>query len=282
MEIKITKKTILLRGISIRIEDIRRIVERLQVHVEEEGHREISQLMTNELDDAGRQERLNAEREAAFRITVTICGKDGEELFGYGLDPFDSPNIPDPIQSIFITNTSSYHTIAGRNPTNNFTLHFDFSTPPLIDNNNPVSDPTPNNSNFMVEGNRDSWVASIEKSVMDIIGKRSNKRSVLHVSFVYDVGLLVFGFPFAFYTCWRLSNFIKVNLGEVSSIVAAAAYVYVFFFSVTMYRVLFGYTKWAFPVVELANVDNTFRIHRRFWYAILVSIVGSGVYEAFS
>lgn len=282
MEIKITKKTILLRGISIRIEDIRRIIERLQVHVDEEGRREISQLVNSGLDDIERQKHLDAEREAAFRITVTISGKDGEELFGYGLDPFDSPNIPDPIQSIFITNASSYHTVAGRNPTNNFILHLDFSTPPLIDNNNPVSDPTPNNSNFVVEGNQDSWVASIEKSVMDIIGKRSNKRSILHVSFIYDVGLLVLGFPSAFYICWLLSDFIRISLNEVSSIVTAAAYVYVFFFSVTIYRILFGYTKWAFPIVELASVDNQSRIHRRFWYTILVSIVGSCVYGIFS
>ena len=282
MEIKIAKKTIPLRGLSIGLSDIRRIVERLETLVDEEGHREASQLLTHGPNDNERRNVLDVQRREAFRITVTIFGKGGEQLFGYGTDPFDSPNIPDPIASIFITNSTAYHHVTGRSPSNSVVLHLDFSTPPLIDNNNPTSNPTPNDSELTIEGSRDGWVASIENSVMEVVGKRSNKHGILHASFAYDIGLLLLGFPASFYICWYTSDLIEIYLGKINAIVSAAAYIYVFILAVTLYRVLFGYTKWAFPVVELAGTDNPSRTHRRFWYAILVSLIGTGIYEIFS
>ena len=179
-------------------------------------------------------------------MRVTISGRDGENLFGYGTEPFDSPNIPEPINHIYISNIAAFQTVEGRNPLNNFTLIFDFSTPQLVDNNNPVSNPIPNSSNLTVAGDRDAWVASIQQAVTDILGKRSNRRSFMHATFVYDVGLVLLGLPAAIYLCWRLSDFVEVNLGVLSPFIAAAAYIYIAFFVLNVYRVLFGYTKWPF------------------------------------
>ena len=281
MEIKVAKKTIPLRGISVKIEDILRIIERLMALVDEEGLREVSELLMQGPNDSERRSVLDAQRKEAFRITITIFGRGGEELFGYGTDPFHSPNVPDPIESIFITNSTAYRGVAGRDPSNNFVLRLDFSTPPLIDNNNPVSNPTPNYSNLTIEGSRDGWVASVENSVMDVIGKRLNKHGILHASFAYDIGLYLLGFPASFYICWHISGVIEIYLERINPIVSAAAYIYIFILSVTLYRMLFGYTKWAFPVVEWASTDNQSRTHRRFWYAILVSLIGTGIYEFF-
>ena len=189
------------------------------------------------------------------------------------------PNIPEPIESIYITNNSAYHAVVGRNPANSFILNFDFSKPPLLDNNNPVSSPTPNFSNLTVEGTRGAWVASIQSAVMDILDKKTNNRAFLHANSIYDIGLLLFGLPGSIYLCWRLAEIIESTLGVLSPFIAAAAYVYIFFVAVNVFRVLFGYTKWAFPTVELANNENKSKGHRNFWYLIIVGILATAAYE---
>ena len=279
MVLQVTKKTIPLQGISMSVPDVRRIVERLLPHVEEERHREVNQLLNSGSYDQERHVQLNLERERAFQISVTIYGRDGESLFGYGTDPFDSPNIPTPIESIFITNNTAYKTVTGRNLLNNFTLHLDFSTPPLVDNNNPVSNPTPNFSNLTVEGDRDAWVASIHQAVMDVLGKKLNGRSFMHAAFVYDIGLGLLGFPVAIYLCWRFSGFVETYLGVLSPFIAAAAYIYVFFLVLNVYRVLFGYTKWAFPTVELTDNEDQSKTHRKVLLGILLTLIGSAIYD---
>ncbi len=282
MALEVTRKKIPLRGLSISIEDIRRIVEKLLPYIEEEGHREVALLLKQEPADQEHDEQLDVLRARSFRITVTITGKDGESLFGYGAESFDSPNIPEPIGSIYITNNTAYRTVLGQNPLNNFTLDLDFSTPPLIDNNNPVSSPTPNFSNLTVEGTRGAWVASIQQAVMGVLEKKSNSRSFLHFAFVYDIGLLLLGFPAAIYLCWRLADIIENKLGIFSPFISVAAYIYIFFLVITAYRILFGYTKWAFPIVELTNNENQSKFHRKFWYGIVISIFASAVYDLLS
>ena len=279
MSLQITKKIIPLRGLNVSIDDVRRIVDRLSPHVDDEGRREIDRLLENGPDTHERRELLEVEREQAFRITVTIFGRDGESLFGYGTELFDSPNIPEPIESIYISNSAAYQTVARREPLNNFTLTLDFSTPPLVDNNNPVSSPTQNFSNFTVEGDRDAWVASIHQAVMDILEKRSNGRRFMHAAFVYDIGLLIFGLPAAIYLCWRLSKFVEASLGVISPFISAVTYIYIVFLVLNVYRVLFGYTKWAFPPVELTNNQSRSKLHRKFWYAILVSLTAGAMYN---
>ena len=277
MVLQISKKTIPLKGISISIEDVRRIVERLLPHVEKEGHREVDRLLKFGPDDKERRMQLDFDREQAFRITVTIFGRDGESLFGYGMETFDSPNIPTPIESIFITNSTAYQTVTGRNILNNFSLNLDFSAPPLVDNNNPVSNPTPNFSHLTVEGDRNAWVPLIQDSVMDVIGKKLNRRSLVHAAFVFDIGLWLLGFPVAIYSCWRSSKFVEAYLGVHSQFIAAAAYVYIVFFVLTLYRVVFGYTKWAFPIVELTDNEDRAKRHRGFWLFILGSLAVSAL-----
>ena len=279
MSFQTIKKTIPLRGLNVSIQDVRRIVERLQPHVNDEGYREVRSMLEMGPDSPERRELLDKERKQAFQIAINILGRDGESLFGYGTDPFDSPNIPDPIQSIGIDNTVAYKAIAERVPTNMFSLIMDFSKPPLIDANNPVSSPTHNFSIFIVEGERDAWVASIHQAVMDILGKRSNRRNFIHAAFVYDIGLFVLGFPVGFYLCWRLSEVITKYFDSISSFLSVAAYIYIVFLVVSVYRVLFGYTKWAFPTVELTSNESRSKLHRKFWYAIIVGVVASAIYD---
>jgi hypothetical protein len=141
MAYQFTTKQIPLRAMTIGLDDVKRIFERLSKHVEEEAERQTNELIRppdQSEEDFARQ--VAVARRNAFRITVTISGTDGEELFGDNRALFDSPNLPDEIRSIYMTNMAAYQGQTGRKPANGFALTLDFQKPPLVDNNNPVSE----------------------------------------------------------------------------------------------------------------------------------------------
>lgn len=276
------KKTILIRSITIDINDLKRIIKRLLKHVDSQGNIETSKLRPPpEQDEEEFWALVDLERQQAFRISVTIAGYSGEQLFGDGAEVLDSPNIPDKVAYVFLSNEAAYQGVTGRPPANKFYINFDFSKPPLIDNNNPVSNPTPNNSSLTIEGDQDTWISAIEEACMGVLENRDNKRSFLHKSFVYDVGLFIFGIPLALYVCWKFSGFVDETLGSKSGFLSAVAYFYIFFFVINMYRILFGYTKWAFPTVELEERRNDSKMHRKFWFGVVASLLGALIYDLF-
>lgn len=277
---KFVTKRISIRGVTVSLADVRKIFERLSAHLEEEADRQTKALIKppDQTQDEFDQHVALA-RSNAFRITVTVTGSDGQDVFGDTLEVFESPNLPDEIFSIYMTNVVAYEGQTRRRPPNGFSLLLDFSTPPLIDNNNPVSSPTPNNSNVTIEGGRDAWVASITDATMGVLSKRKNGRGFLHAAFVYDLGLMLFGLPLGLYICWRLSSMIQTTFGGAHSFLSAAAYVYLIFAGLWLYRGLFGYTKWAFPSVELSDFESRSKRHRGFWYLILMGLLSAAIIE---
>ena len=276
------KKTTLIRSITVDMDDLKRIIDRLVKHVENQGDVETSKLKPPpEQDEKDFWDHIDLERQQAFRISVTIAGHSGEQLFGYGTEVCDSPNIPDKIEYIFLSNEAAYQSVTGHPPANKFYINFDFSKPPLIDNNNPVSNPTPNNSQLTIEGDQETWVSAIQEACMGVLKNRDNKRSFLHKAFVYDAGLFIFGIPLGLYVCWKFSGFVDEQLGSESGFLSALAYIYIFFFMINIYRTLFGYTKWAFPTVELEERRNDSKTHRKFWIGVVVSLLGALIYDFF-
>ena len=274
------QKTIPLSSISISIEDVAKIFEKLVLQIQEQAEIEISKFVkpADKTDEQFAAEKSDV-RNRAFRVTVTVSGRDGQSLFGDDVAMFHSPNLPDKISSIYMTNVTAYQNVGGRRPLNAFELNLDFSKPKLLDANNPVSSPTPNVSNLSVQGDRESWVASISDAVLSVTQSRKTNRSWIHGAFVYDLGLVVFGFPVALYACWKVSPFVSSRFGEIHPFLSGAAYVYVILFIVWAYRILFGYTKWAFPTIELTDNKDAARTHRAIWAAIILGLIGNAIWE---
>jgi hypothetical protein len=273
-------KTIPIRAVTISLDDVRRLYERLLKHLEDEADRQTKDLVKPADQSNEEFERRVADaRKKAFRITITIRGADGEELFGDSGGMFSSSNLPSDIVLIYMTNVVAYEGETGRKPPNGFALTLDFSKPPLIDNNNPVSNPTPNGSGISMDGQRDAWVASVSDAVMGVLRRRNNGRLFLHAAFVYDIGLMLLGLPLGLYVCWRLSGAVGYHLGAVNPFLAAVAYVYLVLLAMWLYRAMFGYTKWAFPTVELREAESKSSKHRRFWYAIVTGILSGAAIE---
>jgi hypothetical protein len=280
MALHLPHKRTQLHSLALSLDDVTRIFERLLGHVREQADIEIAKFIKPE---GKSDEEFQAEKEdvrtRAFQVTVTIAGDNGASLYGDDVAVFSSPNKPNEITSIYMTNGTAYQLVAGQRPLNAFDLLLDFSKPPLLDSNNPLSSPTPNRSNLSVDGDRDAWVAAVTDAVMAVARHRKTRRLWIHRAFVYDFGLLVLGLPFGLYLCWKLSPFVTEQLATIHPFLSATAYIYVVLLVSWGYRILFGYTKWVFPTVELIDNRDTSTGHRVFWWAIVISLIGNFAWE---
>lgn len=279
-------KKIPLSSKTLSMDDIKKIYDRLMEKVSEDADREIKETVKHpgqtEEEFQEFQEFLAVARKQAFRITITITGgnkPDEISIFGDDKTLFDNIDLPEPIRSISMNNITAYSVFTGRDPQNSFDLSFDFEEMELIDNSNPVSSPTPNNSCLHINGRNSSWNAVVEKSVMEILENRSNRRSILHKAHIFDVGLWVFFIPFAIYLCANAQPFINKYISQPDSFISASIYIYIFFMSLWGWRIMFGYARWAFPVIELEENSKQISKHRGFWYVIVTGIIIAAIWQ---
>jgi hypothetical protein len=277
--VHLPRKVETLGALKLSLTDIERIYERLQQQVHAQADAELATLVKkpeHTVDEfVAEKGRL---RDQVFRVTVTLGGADGKSLYGDDVTVFRSPIRPNEVSSIFMTNSTLYRNATQRDPANMFKLYLDFSKPPLLDSQNPVSSPTPNASNLDVTGTTDASVAAVVDAVEGVTKDRGTNRAWMHRAFMYDLGVSVFGLPLGFYVCWKASSLVAQFAG-VNTFFAAAAYVYIFFVTLWAFRLLFGYTRWAFPSVELTDNPDKSRTHRAVLGVIVLGLLVNFIWE---
>ena len=270
-----TNKETILGSVTFSLSGIRALMSDLDAIVKEQAEIEIAQAVkTDDQTDEQFAERMNAARRDAFKILATINYADGSSLHTSEPNDVKLDDGGPLIKSFFVSNFTPYKSFTGAEPEHMFQLLLDFSQPPLLDASTLVSSPTLNTSNLTVRGRRTGWRTAIDDAVEKRIKKRRAIRQAFHSGFVYDFGLLLFGLPLAFYACWYLSQTVQGVFSGTNVVVISAAYVYIGFVSVWIYRILFSYTKWAFPLVELTDQATGPARHRAIWWTLMVLIFG--------
>lgn len=274
MEIQLHSKQTPIKSISISMANVKKVFQLLSAQVAKQANIELQELKKGESqsDEDFREYKKNA-RNSAFQVLITITGKNGSSMLGNSEELFDSPNLPETITSIFMSNIGAYQNFTKQAPVNNFALTLDFSKPIAMDSSNPVSSPTPNNSGLNIEGDSDDWIATISSAVFGVLEEKKNSRSWLHRSFVYDFGLFLLGIPLGIYTGWKSSPIVEKMLGSMGNFATGAAYVYMLFMVLWSYRIIFGYTKWIFPSVELKESSKNIMLHRSILGAIFLGVI---------
>ena len=216
-----------------------------------------------------------------FRIKVTVQGMDDERIYGTIPAVFDSPRFPDKVKSLYINSALELKNSYNWTPRNHFELLLDFTKPEFINLPLSPSVSTPNASNILVTGLNSTWVNGVYHAVTGFVKIRKTHRQFFHRHSVYDLLLLCGGFPFAFGISYKLSGWINNMFGQISGILQSVAYVYVFYFSLILFRILFDYTRWVFPIVEYKESTNTALKHRIFLTTLAVAVFGNFVYDMF-
>jgi hypothetical protein len=162
-------------------------------------------------------------------------------------------------------------------PLCNVTLFLDFSRPPLFDFSRLPTLPTPNESNFAISADDESWFAATKSRTSQFFTDRRTSTEWLHRAGVYDALLIFIGIPIAIWLDFRVAG--SISTRTISSFVSGALYVYVFIATVVLFRLLFAYSRWVFPKVELDTELRSPLRHRGVWGAISLSVVCSLLYD---
>jgi len=223
-------------------------------------------------------EQVQADAEAlnsAVELKVTVHSPDEETIYGTIPMVFNSKRFPDKVESLHINSDPDLRELHNWPPRNRFELSLDFTKPEPFNFSLGSSDSTPNNSNIRVTGLNSLWVHGVYSQVENFIKKRKTRRRFFHRHSVYGLILLCGGFPFAFSMAAKLSNLINNLFGELSGILHSAAQVYVFFIALNLFRALFDYARWIFPLVEYKNPTNTALKHRILLGALVSAVMGN-------
>lgn len=273
-----SSRTLPLAPCSLSLVDIRSILNVLERKNQEAAELQVAQLLANQTLPKDEMTDLCEQVRAAHMVTITIETKKNKRFHGHGSEYLSTPGLPEDIISIYADSSTFFSIKAnGAKPDNWFSLLFDFSKPLLLDWANPLYAPTPNNSRLYVEGANEDWQASVLQITEEKISSRKNNRGFLHRAFVYDMLLTLMGIPLTFWLLAILGPTIDPFFASRPSIVTNAFYFYVFFLSVWIFRIWFGYTKWAWPKIELLGAGNNSIRHRAFWGAIVFALLSSAI-----
>ncbi len=205
----------------------------------------------------------------SFKLGITVSGKDGKEVFDYTGNVFSSVDFPEEVKSLYIDSESILRNIHNYSPSNGFKVFIDFRKPKLFDFSLMPSSETPNESNIEVKGYDSTWVDGTFKPLEEFINTRSSRFSFIHNNCSYDILLMVFCFPISFWICHTLAFHIE-SISK-NTFVTNAMYLYVFLAILMVFRILFHYVRWVFPLVEFKHKNNKTGWH----LTLLIGVIGS-------
>ena len=258
--------------------DLQALCERLQEWGDKASEEEIKHYQP--LDRTPEQLLADvASLREGFKIKVTMQGIDDERIFGTIAAVFNSPRFPDKVKSLYINTQQNLKDLYNWLPRNHFQLLLDFTKPEIFNLSLSPSGSTPNASSIRVSGLDSTWVNGVYSEVTNFIKRKETRRRFLHRHSIYDWLILCGGFPFAFSIAYKLSGLINSLFGEHSGILKSAAYVYVFYFSLLLFRMLFDYARWIFPIVEYKESTDTAQKHRAILVLLVLGVFGNLLYD---
>lgn len=216
---------------------------------------------------------------SGFELQVTVRGIDDKVLYGTIPAVFNSPRFPNKVKSLDISSDSDLRNLYKWSPRNRFELLLDFTKPGLFNLSLSPSISTPNESYFLVTGLNSDWVSGVYRKVTDFIKEKKTRRRFFHRHSIYDLLLLLLGIPLAFWMAYKLSGLINSIFGGFSVFVQNGAYVCLFFLMLNLFKILFDYARWIFPIVEYKSSTNTVRKHRYILGCLVIAVFGNFLYD---
>lgn len=257
--------------LSITKDDLRRLCDILQGNLNEAVNLEIQNLNRGQLSNQEYEKSKDTIRDG-YILRLTVRSLNGPELYGTVDEIFNSRNFPDEITDVYI-NSQTVLKVLNFTPRNSFEILLDFTRPEIFKFTVQPSEPTHNVSQLSVQGYDTSWVNGLYHELQSFINSREASLDFLHRHSVYDYLLWPLGIPIGFWVCFRLSPMIQTFQLKTSTFLSAALYVYIFFIVLNIFRALFAYFRWVFPLVEYKHEKNRAMAHRAFLSTLSIGLL---------
>jgi hypothetical protein len=204
-----------------------------------------------------------------YQISIQIFGSKGEYILVEPSVTFDKIKFPNSIDKIIFDNSLKYNFNLKRDPMNTIKISFDFKKPPILDFITNPSYETQNFSNISISGDNDIWVSGADKKIMELFKDCRTNRGWLHKSNIYDLFLWFVFLPLSLGMLYKLDMFFFFKKAVISNVFIVTIYLYFFIIFINIFRMIFNYSKWIFPKVELIISNKSGAIkHRTFLFGL--------------
>lgn len=209
------------------------------------------------------------------KLWIQIWGENNEYISGDHESIFDNNRFPKKILRINFNGYNGYQFITQNRMHNWFELQFDFNKTEIFNFSKIIEPNNQNNSYFSVQGTNETWVDGVYQAINLFLKDKSLTRNWLYFNFTYDLLLYLLFFPIIFRGAYRLGALFHIS--NLTIPLRTAIYIYFFIIFLYAFRILFNYTKWIYPIIELKNGQPA--VHRNILIVILLGIFGSASYD---
>lgn len=249
-------------------EDLKLLCQKLTLKANEAADKEIT---ARKLPDNVR----NAFTSLKGKLWVQIWGENDEYISGDHESIFDDHRLPKKIIRIMFNSYDGYQIVSQSTMHNWLEIQFDFKKTMIFDFSKISDQSNQNNSYVKVQGTDETWVSGVYQSIKEFIEDKKLSRNWLYSSFTYDALLYLLFFPLVFRSAYLIGE--RLGLSALPAALMVAIYIYIFIISLYLIRFLFNYTKWLFPLIEVENGSSLKQ--RILLFAIIIAVVGSGLYD---
>lgn len=221
-----------------------------------------------------------------YEVAITVKGVNGEQTLTTDPSVLEEPRLPYPLKSIEMEVGLLYRgLLQGRTAQNRAVVHFDFTTPRVLDLSNPSGAPTPNNSAVLVSGSNTTWVSGVYDRILDALCPCRARIGWLHSSHVYDVLLVFIGLFACLGAAVAASDALLFRTGvDPLSPIRTAGFFYVFVVTLLLFRLSFSLLRALLPYMEFPRPRQTLRRKARagiasFLFAILTSLTAAAIWQ---
>ena len=215
----------------------------------------------------------------AFITSVTVTAKNGETITANNEGIFDKGSFPAELRSVFYSTISIPQAVLKHQPTDRIIVFLDFSHPPALDFSRLPTLATPNESNFEIVASNEAWFVLGKQRLTEFFRERRASSDWIHAAGMYDALSFLLGFPLAVWGCAKLESVLPV-IDNLSVIPRSLIYAYAFLASLTAFRVMFSYSRWVFPKMEvLGDIRRSPFRHRAAWTAAASALFWPAIYD---
>lgn len=185
-------------------------------------------------------------------------------------------NLPDEVTTIKFDSGYHFHQAVNVDPFNKIELTLSFHIQNLLDFSNPSGRLTTPISFYNIVGNNETWVNGVYESVKSFFKTKELKRNLIHGKYIYDLLLWLIVLPSIFWTLYRASNILQSHAIFIPTPLNVSLYVYFTFALLIIFRLLFNYLRWLYPLIEFTDSRvKRSRFHKAVLFAIITGLLGS-------
>jgi hypothetical protein len=270
-----TKLSKSLKSLSLDKEDLKKLLDILQLRAKDASDIEYKKGETQEKTDS---KTLRANLDICAELKITIKGSQNEELFGTIDEVFSFPSFPEKIESVYVNSELVYRTNFDYYPANSFRLFIDFKKHKVLDFSFQPSQQTYNESEFIVEGSDNMWVNGVYFEIDSFIKTKPSKFPNIHKGGIYDILVWFFGIPLGFWLCYKIIS-LRLSFLTTHNFIENLFLTYCFFIGLFFLRIMFHYFRWVYPMIEFRNKSDRSFGHQAAILSISIGLIGQVIYD---